>query len=76
MKTPQQNIDHINDLLNKIKNHPLCAQFTDDGFYYLVIYPKGFQLDGTRVNYGTGKGIALERLLAAMNRHWDESIIK
>jgi hypothetical protein len=49
MKTPQQNIDNINDLMEKIKNHPLCARFSDDVYYYMVIYPKGFQLDGVRV---------------------------
>jgi len=72
--TIQANIDAVNEKLTQVKDHCMCAAFEDNGHQYRVIYPTGMILDGVQATYlHCGKGVALDRILNAMERHWKES---
>lgn len=74
MANPKENIQIVNDLIEEVKSHPMCLRFCDDPCHYLVLYPAGFRLDGTRASKDGGKAIALKRLLDAMELHWQDKI--
>ena len=64
----------VRRLTDEIKNHPMCAGFSEDRYYFLVEYPAGdFPVHGTRASKSKGKAAALQRLLPIMERHWRES---
>ena len=72
--TPQRNMARVAELLAAVNTHPMCAKFEELGGKYRVIYPPGMILDGAQATHaGCGKSVALERLLAAMERHWRAS---
>lgn len=60
----------VSDLVQQVKDHCMCAKFTEDKSHYLVTFPYGFALDGARVSKGAGKALALRRMLAVMEREW------
>jgi len=70
----QENIDNLDKWMDKVKNHCLCLSFEDLGGMFRVMYPEGYYPHGVQATYkGIGKGVALERMFNAMERHWVES---
>lgn len=69
----QENISNINDLLNKINHHEMCGLFEETETHYTVHFPAGFYPQAARAEKGKKKSLALQRLLDAMNRVWDEN---
>ena len=67
------NIASAEAALHLVKDHCMCAKFTEDETHYTVIYPQGMCLDGARAAKAMGKAKALSRLLTVMERHWTES---
>lgn len=67
------NIATLAQKLVEVEAHPMCASFSDAGGYYTVMYPCGMWPDGARASQGSGKALALTRLLAVMERHWQEN---
>lgn len=66
----------VAELLEAIRNHPMCGELQDMGGCFRVIYPVGdFPVDGLQsvVRRGEGRAVALEKLLPVMERHWLES---
>ena len=75
--TIRANIESVSTMIKKVKDHCMCARFEDDGATFRVIYPVGMVLDGVQASYSEiGKTVALERMLAAMERHWFESGVR
>lgn len=63
----------VAEVMAAVKQHCMCATFEDLGGAYRVLYPCGFRLDGVQATYQmVGKKVALERMLNAMERHWNE----
>lgn len=76
MKNISDNKSAVDEKMKLVKAHCMCAKFEDDGRYFRVIYPPGdFATHGAQANYGDGKAIALDRLLAVMERHWIQSFV-
>lgn len=73
MSTIQERINNVKRLISEIEHHPMCVHLIEDPIYYLVQYPPGMCLDGSRSEKGGNKSAALERLLSAMDRHWAAS---
>lgn len=72
--TIRANIEAVDAKLAEVKNHCMCAAFEDNDHQYRVIYPAGMVLDGVQAIYlHCGKGVALDRMLNAMERHYKES---
>ena len=70
----QENIKALQHVYDEVKSHCMCRAIHDDGAYYRVLYPAGMILDGVQAGYLiTGKKVALDKILAAMERHWKES---
>lgn len=70
----RENISIVEDALESVKGHCMCAKFEDNGAQFRVIYPAGMILDGVQATYqNCGKKVALDRMLNAMERHWKES---
>lgn len=57
-----------------VKTHCMCLRFETTGTHYRVIYPDGYYPNGVQVDKRLGKREALTRMLAAMERHWHESL--
>ena len=76
--TIQENIKALQFAYEQVRAHPLCGRIEDDGVYIRVIYPAGYWPDGVQCSYGItyGKGEALRRILAAMEKHWQENLVK
>lgn len=72
--TPNQRLAEVNRLIAEIKAHPMCLHFKQSPGVFLVLYPEGYPLDGAQARYSTNKSEALSRLLAAIERHWLESL--
>ena len=73
MKTISENVANLEAALAAVKSHCMCARFEDLGGVYRVLYAPGFRFDGVQANYAQlGKAAALERMLAAMERHWND----
>jgi hypothetical protein len=68
-----QNISSVEIALCLVKEHCMCARFTETDSHYIVMYPAGMVLDGAQSSKGEGKAIALSRLLSAMEKHWIQS---
>lgn len=74
MANPLENKQAVDNLIVKIKDHPMCLTFEDQGGGYQVIYPEGeFKVHGVRASAGGGKLKALYRILERMERDWIES---
>jgi len=72
--TPAENIEKVNDLISKIKQHPMALKVTVSKAGILVIYPNGgFAVDGVRASFGIGKAKALGRVIEIMEKHWMQS---
>ncbi|MFZ2190440.1 MAG: hypothetical protein WAV48_06705 [Candidatus Magasanikiibacteriota bacterium] len=74
--TPQQNIQAVEYGIIAVKAHPMCLRFHEltDASAYRVDYPDGYWVGAVQATYtACGKLVALNRLLAAMERHWQES---
>jgi hypothetical protein len=75
--TIQENIEAVSQAMEAVKNHCMCAKFSDDGAQYRIIYPAGMILDGVQATYAIcGKRVALERIAEAIERHWKQSGIQ
>lgn len=48
----------------------MCLTFKEDDTYYLIIFPKGYQIDGVRANHRSGKLKALKHCLNIMEKCW------
>lgn len=71
-----ERIARVAELLEAVRNHPMCGELQDTGDCFRVIYPAGdFPVDGLQsvVRRGEGRAVALEKLLRVMERHWLES---
>lgn len=70
----QENVRLYEEAYKKVTDHCMCASFEDNGYQFRVLYPAGMILDGVQATYqDCGKRVALERMLNAMERHWNES---
>lgn len=76
MSEIQDRIDEIAELVQQVRNHPMCARFTDEHGVYLVIYPEGYWPMGVQVTHTgrMGKATALRRLLLNMENHWRRAL--
>ena len=66
----------VAELLEAVRNHPMCGELREARDGFIVIYPAGdFPVDGLQsvVRRGEGRAVALEKLLPVMERHWRES---
>lgn len=66
----QANIKKLKEIKAEVKNHCLCLDFKEDKNYYIVIFPKGYRLDGVRASKALGKIKALTRILEIMESTW------
>lgn len=60
----------------RVKNHPMCGRFEDDGAAFIVYYPAGdwgVIYSGVRVSYRDGKLKSLEMMEERMERDWTRS---
>ena len=74
MANPLENKQAVDNLIAKIKDHPMCLTFEDQVGCYQVIYPEGdFEINGVIASTGGGKLKALYRILERMERDWIES---
>ena len=73
MTTIQARTALVRERLAAVKEHCMCAAFTEDKGYYYVTYPEGYFPDGIRASKGGGKWVALGHMLIVMERHWKES---
>lgn len=73
--TITERVAEIADLEAQVKAHCMCARFETDGTHFRVLYPPGYYPDGVQASKGLGKAEALRRLLSAMERHWQESML-
>lgn len=73
-RTPQENIAAIEAAKTQVLAHPMCLKFEELDGYYRVYYPEGSSWIGAvQANYEQcGKLVALERMLAKMETHWQE----
>lgn len=78
MNTIQQNIQAIQEAYEKVRSHPMCRALHDDGVYIRVIYPADYWPEGVQCSYGItyGKAEALARIYTAMEKHWQENVVK
>lgn len=67
---PRQAQEQIANLIEEIKEHPMCLRFADIEGKYRVYHPAGFFTDATQASYGEGKILALQRLLASIENQW------
>lgn len=74
MNTVKERTHRVNDLIEQVKEHCMCARFEDDGVKFRVIYPEGYFPNGVQCSQGMGKAAALEKILDVMERHWKESL--
>lgn len=72
----ERRVEAVARAIERVKNHPMCGRFIDDGSTYTVLYPPGdFRTDGVRCSYGmvNSKSEALGRLLSVMEEEWSSS---
>ena len=76
--TIQENIAAVQSAYEEVRAHPLCGRLEDDGVYIRVIYPAGYWPDGCQCAYGVtiGKAEALRRITTAMEKHWQENLVR
>lgn len=76
-KSPVENIKAIEEVKAQVLAHPMCGIFEESDEYYQVYYPEGTSWIGAvRGHHDTcGKLVALDRMLAAMQRHYEEGQI-
>jgi hypothetical protein len=67
---PKQAQVRVAELISEVKNHPTCLRLEDCDGKYRVYHPQGFRYDATQSSYSEGKIIALERLLASIEKTW------
>lgn len=67
-----ERIEKLRSAEKKVTEHPLCARLIIEGDYFVVIYPAGYKLDGSRVAKNGNKSKALGMLYDAMERHWED----
>ncbi len=74
MPTPNQNQARIDQLIARVKDHPMCLTLEVIGGAYRVLYPRGISpyADGAQASFACGKILALERLLSVIRRHYQE----
>ena len=76
MATIQENIETLERLLKEVNDHCMCARFDSRGDKYIVIYPDGYGWPaGVQCDKGLGKIEALKRILDAMEKKWQESLL-
>ena len=71
--TVQQNIENVNQLLDQVKNHPMCLRLRDECQKYIVEFPNNVDgLDGIRIDCTGpgGKSQALRTLLDKLEHFW------
>jgi hypothetical protein len=76
MSTINQRVFDISAVKTRLKNHPMCGKFEDDGAAFIVYYPAGewgVVYSGVRASYRDGKLKALEMLEERMERDWKRS---
>ena len=71
--TVQIRTKQVQNAIDAVKAHCMCARFEENRTHYRVIYPEGYFPDGVQVAKGGGKHTALARLLIVMERHWKDS---
>jgi hypothetical protein len=76
MQNVQENLANVNEALQEVRVHCMCAHFEEDPTHYRVLYPAGMCLDGAQISKGMGKAKALSLLLNVMERHWKQSGIQ
>ena len=75
MATIKENIETLEGLLKEVNDHCMCARFDSRGDKYIVIYPAGYGWPaGIQCDKRLGKIEALKRILAAMEKKWEESM--
>ena len=70
MQNVQENVAMVEEAMQNVLNHCMCAKFEDIGSHYRVIYPEGNYPDGVQCSKGMGKRAALQKLAEVMERHW------
>lgn len=66
----QDNVAALSAALARVKDHPMCAKFSETEGHFLILFPPGFRLDGVRVAKAMGKALALDAALAKMELYW------
>ena len=69
----RDNIEKCNNLRLAIKDHCMCYNFKEEKNRCIIIFPRGFQLDGIVHNYEKGKIIAFQNCLNRMEEEWKSS---
>lgn len=75
-RSPQENIAAVEAAKTQVLEHCMCLRFKETDEYYRVDYPEGSSWIGAvQAHYDTcGKLVALERMLAKMETHYQEGI--
>ena len=73
MQNVQENIEAYNAAKLDVSSHCMCVKFIEQKDRFIIIFPKGFQVDAAQMRFafqGVTKTKALQLLLNTMEKYW------
>lgn len=75
MKTVQEKIKSIDELLKRISAHCMCLELQETQTHFIVYFPEGFYIGGMQHSKDEGKERALSKLLNKIEEYWQQSYV-